>query len=271
MPKANIGNGEIYYEVHGEGPPLMMVAGLGGTGDYWNPQIEAFAKHYTVILHDHRGTGQSSHSQIEYSVDQMADDLLRLMDFLKIEQAHIVGHSTGAAMALIISVQNPERLASSVAYAGWTKADPHLHRCFDIRRTLLRETGAQAYCRATPLFLFPPWFIRDNGDAMIEQEPNVVASFPPAEIMESRMDAVLAFDCTEYVGRVGVPTLVICANDDFLTPAYYSQELAHLIPSAELSILESGGHAVSVTRPELFNEQVLAFLARQKAPQSQSI
>ncbi|NKB50252.1 MAG: pyrimidine utilization protein D [Alphaproteobacteria bacterium] len=263
MPKANIGNGEIYYEIQGEGPPLLLVAGLGGTGDYWNPQIEAFAKHYTVIVHDHRGTGQSTHSQIDYSVDQMADDVLRLMDFLQIEKAHFVGHSTGGAMALLLSNQNPERLTSSVVYAGWIKADPHLRRCFDIRRTLLRESGAQAYCRATPLFLFPSWFIRDNGDAMTENEPSVAASFPSAEIMESRMDAVLAFDCSDYLDRIAVPTLVICADDDFLTPVHCSRELAKHIPNAELNVLESGGHAVSVSRPDLFNQEVLAFLERQ--------
>jgi aminoacrylate hydrolase len=267
MPKANIGNGEIHYETYGEGPPLLMVAGLGGTADYWNPQIEAFAKDYTVILHDHRGTGQSSHSEIEYSVEQMADDLLRLMDVLKITQAHVVGHSTGAAMALILSVKAPGRLASAVVYAGWTKADPQLSRCFDVRRALLRDSGARAYARATPLFLFPPWFIRDHGNAMIEQEPKAIASFPSAKIMESRMNAVLAFDCTEYGGRVNIPTLVICADDDFLTPAYYSRDLADLIPNAELKILENGGHAVSVTRPDLFNEEVLRFLSQQKMPQ----
>lgn len=263
MPKADIGNGEIQYEIHGEGPPLMLVAGLGGTADYWNPQIEAFAKDYKVIVHDHRGTGQSTHSDIEYSVDQMADDLLRLMDVLKIDQAHIVGHSTGAAMALIIAVRAPERLSSAVVYAGWTKADPQLSRCFDIRRALLHGSGVQAYARATPLFLFPPWFIRDHGDAMLEQEPKAVAGLPSAEIMESRMDAVLAFDCTDYIGRVNIPALVICAADDFLTPAYFSRELADLIPDAELKILETGAHAVSVARPDLFNEAVLAFLAKQ--------
>ena len=268
MPIADIGNGEIHYEIHGKGPPLMLVAGLGGTADYWNPQIEAFAKDYTVIVHDHRGTGQSTHSEIEYSVDQMADDLLALMDVLKIDQAHIVGHSTGAAMALIIAVKAPERLAGAVVYAGWTKSDAQLRRCFDVRRALLRGSGVQAYARATPLFLFPPWFIRDHGDAMIEQEPNAIAGFPSAEIMESRMNAVLAFDCTEYVGRVNIPSLVLCAADDFLTPEYYSRELADLIPGAELTILETGAHAVSVTRPDLFNEAVLAFLAKQEAPQS---
>ena len=267
MPKADIGNGEVHYEIHGEGPPLLMVAGLGGTADYWNPQIETFAKDYTVILHDHRGTGRSSHSEVEYSVDQMAGDLLRLMDVLKIERAHILGHSTGAAMALILGVKAPHRLASAVVYAGWTKADPQLSRCFDIRRTLLQNAGPTAYAHATPLFLFPPWFVRDHGIAMTKQESNAVASFPSTEIMESRMDAVLAFDCTEYVGRVNIPSLVVCAEDDFLTPAYYSRELAELMPNAELKILENGGHAVSVTRPDLFNEEVLGFLAKQKTPQ----
>jgi len=268
MPKADIGNGEIYYEIHGEGPPLMLVAGLGGTADYWNPQIEAFAKDYTVIVHDHRGTGQSTHSEIDYSVDQMADDLLALMDVLKIGQAHIVGHSTGAAMALIIADKAPARLASAVVYAGWTKSDPQLRRCFDVRRALLRGSGVQAYARATPLFLFPPWFIRDHGNAMLEQESKAVAALPSATIMESRMDAVLAFDCTDYVERLDLPSLVICAADDFLTPEYYSRELADLNPGAELKILETGAHAVSVTCPDLFNEAVLKFLARQEAPRS---
>ena len=269
MPKANIGNGEIHYEIHGEGPPLMFVAGLGGTGDYWNPQIAEFARHYTVILHDHRGTGRSSRSRIEYSVDQMADDMLRLMDILKIKQAHIVGHSTGGAMALILANKNSERLASTVIYAGWTKADSHFRRCFDVRKTLLRESGAKAYCRATPLFLFPSWYIRDNGNAMLAQEAELVANFPSAKIMESRIDAILEFDCTEYLRGITVPTLVICANDDFLTPVHYSQELADIIPGAELKILESGGHAVSVTRPDLFNEEVIAFLREQKVIEGQ--
>lgn len=266
MPKADIGDGELHFEIQGSGPPLMLVAGLGGTADYWNPQIEAFAEEYTVIVHDHRGTGQSTRSEIAYSVDQMADDLLRLMDHLEIGQAHIVGHSTGAAMAITLAVKAPERLSSAVIYAGWTKADPQLSRCFDVRRALLRASGVQAYARATPLFLFPPWFIRDHGEAMIEQEPNAVAGLPSATIMESRMNAVLAFDCMGYIGEVNVPSLVICAEDDFLTPAYFSRELAELIPGAELNILENGGHAVSVTRPDLFNEEVLAFLGRQALP-----
>ena len=82
----------------GDGPPLLLVPGLGGIGSFWMHQVAAFARDFRVVTHDHRGTGQSSRSRITYSVDQMADDVLRLMDVLKIDAAHCVGHSTGGAI-----------------------------------------------------------------------------------------------------------------------------------------------------------------------------
>lgn len=69
MPKAQLDDGEIYYEEYGSGFPVMMVAGLGGVGAYWKPQIEPFSEHFRVIIHDHRGTGQSSKSRIQYSLE----------------------------------------------------------------------------------------------------------------------------------------------------------------------------------------------------------
>ncbi len=99
MPKLSVGDAELYYEQTGEGPPLLLVPGLGGIGAFWAKQVAAFSRDYRVITHDHRGTGQSSRSRITYSVDQMAQDVLRLMDGLKIESAHVVGHSTGAPSA----------------------------------------------------------------------------------------------------------------------------------------------------------------------------
>lgn len=156
MPKANLGDVELYYESHGSGEPVLLVPGLGGVGSYWNPNLPAFSAKHRVIVHDHRGTGQSSQSKIEYSVDQMTDDLLRLMDHLKIERAHLVGHSTGGAIGQTMAVKRPERLASLVLYATWTKSDPFFARVFEARRTLLTSAGAAAYVRSTPAFL-DPW------------------------------------------------------------------------------------------------------------------
>jgi aminoacrylate hydrolase len=264
MPKAALGDLELYYEVHGEGPPLLLVPGLGGLGSYWQPNIPAFSAKYKVVIHDHRGTGQSSRSKIRYSVDQMTDDLVRLMDHLQIERAHLVGHSTGGAIGQTLAVTRPERLASLALYASWTKADAFFRRVFEGRRALLTAAGAAAYVRATAVFLYPDWWINDNAALLEEREKITIPNFPAAEIVASRIDAIVAFDRTADLARIRTPTLVLCARDDFLTPPYFAEELARLVPGAELKLLDRGGHCASETMPEEFNAAVLKFLAERE-------
>jgi aminoacrylate hydrolase len=262
MPKVNLGDFEIYYETHGAGQPVLLVPGLGGVGSYWNPNLPAFSAKHQVIIHDHRGTGQSTHSKIKYSVDQMTDDLVRLMDHLKIERAHLVGHSTGGAIGQTLAATRPNRLASLVIYASWTKADPFFKRVFEARRTLLTASGAAAYVRSTPVFLYPDWWINKNLALLEEREKVTIPNFPATEIVASRIDAVVNFDRTADLTRITTPTLVLCARDDMLTPPYFSEELARLIPAAELHVLDKGGHCASETALEEFNAVVLKFLER---------
>jgi aminoacrylate hydrolase len=262
MPKAALGDLEIHYEVHGDGAPVLLVSGLGGVGSYWLPNIPAFSAKHRVVIHDHRGTGQSTHSKIKYSVDQMTDDLVRLMDHLKIERAQLVGHSTGGAIGQTLAATRPERLASLVIYSSWTKADAFFKRVFEARRTLLTTSGAAAYVRATAVFLYPDWWINENAALLEEREKITIPNFPATEIVASRIDAIVAFDRTADLARIRTPTLVICAKDDFLTPPYFSEELARLIPGAKLQFLDKGGHCASETAPEEFNAAVLRFLAQ---------
>jgi aminoacrylate hydrolase len=261
MPKANLGDVEIYYESHGSGTPVLLVPGLGGMGAYFKPNLPAFSAKHRAIVHDHRGTGQSSASRIRYSVEQMADDLLRLMDHLKIERAHLVGHSTGGAIGQTLAVQHPERLDKLVLFATWTKCDPFFARVFEVRKNLLMKGGAAEYVRSTPVFLYPDWWVNRNLALIEEREKLALPAFPAPEIVASRIDAILAFDRTADLPKIKTPTLVICARDDFVTPAYFSQELAQKIPGAKLVILERGGHCASETMLEQFNETVLGFIA----------
>jgi aminoacrylate hydrolase len=260
MPKANVGNGELYYEMHGAGEPLLLVPGLGGVGSYWNPNLPGLSAKYRVIVHDHRGTGQSTHSQIKYSVEQMTDDLVRLMDQLKIPRAHLVGHSTGGAIGQTLALRHPQRLNRMVLFATWPKADYFFRKLFALRRDLLTQLGKEAYVRGATLFLYPPWFIKANEKMLEERERLTIQHFPPVEVVASRIDGIVAFDVAAEIGRIRTPTLVLCAKDDAITPAYFSEELAKKIPGARLQILPEGGHCASETVRDEFNKTVLDFL-----------
>lgn len=262
MPFAPIRDGQLYYETHGSGPPLLLVAGLGGMGVYWRPQIASYAQRYTVIVHDHRGCGQSTRSEIDYSVDQMSRDLLDLMGHLGIERAHLLGHSTGGAIGQTIAVTNPERLAGLVLYATWTRTDAFMGRIMKARKTLLETAGADAYIDLTPCLLFPDWWLNQNPEKLAALDRATRESFPPVTIAASRCQAVIDFDRTRDLGKIRAPTLVICARDDFLTPFYYSEELTRRINGAKLVGIERGGHCASQVDPAAFDRPVLEFLAR---------
>ena len=263
MPKMSIGDAEIYYESTGDGEPLLLVPGLGGQGVFWAQQVKDFARDFRVIVHDHRGTGASTHSRIRYSVEQMADDVLRLMDALKIDSAHFVGHSTGGAIGQIIAQDHPERLRSLVLSATWAGQDPFFRRLFASRRETLVTCGVESYLRASVLMLAPPWWVRANDALLADQHRQAAAASPPLEVLTSRIDAIVRFDRRARLGEIRTPTLVVVAADDTITPRFFSDELAERIPGAKLVVLEAGGHYAPVCLPEPYNAQVGAFLRGQ--------
>jgi aminoacrylate hydrolase len=236
------------------------VPGLGGIGSFWVHQVTEFARDFCVITHDHRGTGQSSRSQIAYSVDQMADDVLRLMDALKIDAAHYIGHSTGGAVGQTIAQDRPERIKRLVLSASWAGDDNFFRRSFEVRKELLRTGGVQSFWRASVLMQRPPAWIRAHEAALREEEARTLADPPDAEILQSRIDAMIRFDRRARLGQIKAPTLVAVAQDDIITPPYMSEELAAKIPAAQLTVLPYGGHLVPLVEHIAYNQAVGRFL-----------
>ena len=261
MPRIVIGDGALYYERQGVGFPVMLVSGLSGFASFWADLVPGFAKSFDVVTHDHRGIGQSDLTRSGFTVDRMAADVIGLMDALEIERAHIVGHSTGGAIAQTLAIEHPKRVASIVLSASWTKPDAYFRRFFGLRKDILLRLGPSAYVQANSLFLYPGWYVARNNERLRQMEAQTLAVFPPTEIAASRIDAILAFDRTEQLARIKTPTLVVGAEDDLITPAYFSEELARLIPGAEIKIFPRGGHAFTQVRPREFSQAVLPFLA----------
>ena len=261
MATFTLSDGEsLYYEVHGQGPALLLVSGLNGVASFWTPHVPALAERYTVVLHDHRGTGQSSPSRIEYSVEQMADDVVQLMDHLAIDAAHLVGHSTGGAIGQTLAVDRPERIDRLVLSATWTAADAYFRRLFKMRSEMLRAGGPEAYVRANALFMLPAAWTRDHEAEQAAADAAALAGFPPPEVMLSRIEAIVRFDRRADLPRIAAPTLVIGAQDDMVTPAYFSEELGQRIPGAQTVILPQGGHFFPVSAAEDFRRNVIEFL-----------
>jgi aminoacrylate hydrolase len=260
MPSLERPDGTLVYDVVGEGPPLMLVTGLGGSRRYWDNLLPTLTPRYTVITHDHMGTGETTSRRTVHTADALAADVLALMDHLGIAKTHLVGHSTGAAVGQILGAEVPERLAGLVLYAGWAGPDPYFDLCFKVRKELLLAAGAAAYHRATPLFLYPPaWMSEDKGrlDRLID---GMIASSPSVETLAARVDMLLAFDRRKHLGRVRARAVVVSADDDQLTPPHLSAELASGIPGARRVRLPWGGHAASQTASDAFLDAVLPAL-----------
>ena len=194
MPTISIGDAELYYEDTGRGQPLLLVPGLSGRGSFWANQVADFSRDFRVVVHDHRGTARSTHSRIRYSVEQMADDLLRLMDALGIEAAHLVGYSTGGAIGQVIALEHSRRLHSLVLSATWAGPDPYFLRLFESRKGVLLSQGVEAYVRASALFMSPPAWISANDALLTEQHAAALAEAAPVEVTASRIDAIMRHD-----------------------------------------------------------------------------
>jgi aminoacrylate hydrolase len=196
----------------------------------------------------------------------MAADVIELMDALGLERAHIVGHSTGGAIAQILAIEHPKRLASVVLAASWTKVDAYFRRLFALRKEILQRLGPATYLQSATLFLYPSWWVAKHNEALRQAEAQSLATFSAPEIIASRIDAILAFYRTADLKRIRTPTLVVGCEDDVITPSYFSEELARLIPGAEVKMFQRGGHCFNQVAARDFNNAVLPFLSAHSPP-----
>jgi aminoacrylate hydrolase len=263
----------LWYEWHGpeDGEVLILSAGLGGSANYWAPNLPALAERFRVLAYDHRGTGRSDRELPDtLTVEDMAGDLLALMDALGIAQAHLLGHALGGMIGMAAALAAPERLGRLVVVNGWARLEPPTARCFDVRLSLLRDSGPEAFVRAQPIFLYPANWLALNAATIEADAAAQLSHFPGAEILEKRIAAARAFDIQDRLGELGSPLLTVSAEDDILVPSLASSRIIDLLPPDNLGtevIMQWGGHACNVTAAEDFNAFIPAWLAGEPIPE----
>jgi len=260
MPLIAVDDVEIYTEIHGEGPDLLLVAGLGGRHEFWFQQVEELSKHFRVILHDHRGVGKSTADKVVVGAEHMADDLLKLMDALNVERAHLLGHSTGGAIGQHIALKAPERLDKLILSSSWAGPDAYFTQLFAARREVLINCGPNAYLTMGTYLATPAWYLQGQIKSARSFLSDRVKAFPGLEVELSRLAAVVAHDLRSSVHNIRHTTLAIGAKDDQITPFSFTEELAEKIPNTTLRMLNYGGHFAPITASDEYNQAVLEFL-----------
>lgn len=241
---------------------IVLSSGLGGSANYWHPQLPALTDKYRVIVYDQNGTGRSPASlPPDYQISDMADELLTLLSDLAVTRCHFVGHALGGLVGLQIATKHPEIFKSLVLVNAWSQPNPHTLRCFNIRKNILAYGTKQAYMQMQALLLYPPDWIASHVETLELEEEHHIEHFPDKDNLLARISALSTFNIADQLPRIQVKTLVIVNKDDSLVPWTQSSHLAENLPNAQLAVLDYGGHASNVTSTKHFNDILLTHLA----------
>lgn len=255
----------LYYELIGDpaNPPVLMISGLGGVGKSWGPQVKLFSEKYYVILPDQRGTGQTTHADEGYSTIQLADDMAALIGELNIGPVHVVGASTGGAIAQYLALNYPESVRSITISSSFARFDEYMHRQFFIRRKMAAEWDWPDMYAGFSLFLFCPRFTREQPEKVsvwIERAATNPRQANDREIGLKRIDMIASHDAFARLNEIKHPVLVICGDKNMCTPLPLSEEIARAIPQAEFVLIDGAGELIELEKAEEYFERVSRFI-----------
>lgn len=262
MPEANVGDITLYYEIHGQGRPLVMIRGLGSNADHWYGQVPALSERYQVVVFDNRGVARSSDPGGPLSIGQMAGDTLGLLDALGLERPHIYGLSMGGMIAQELAINHPQRLSGLVLACTHPGGPRQVFPSAEVEalfKDMVYQATPEAKRAAAPT-LFDPKTLENRPQVAAEYAEVSLRHPAGADILTRQWNAVLEHDTHDRLPRIKAPTLVLTGDADVLIPPGNSEILARRIPGAKLAVIPGGGHQILVEQPEPCNQAVLAFL-----------
>jgi 3-oxoadipate enol-lactonase len=268
MPYARTTDGlRVHYEVIGRrsAPAVLMIQGLGADKHGWDMQRFVLAGRYRVIALDNRGAGRSDKPFGHYSLEQMADDAITVLDAVGVERAHVVGASMGGAITQIVALKYPERVRSITLACTACRNHPWRRELLTSWATNASERGMGAMTREAARWVIGPRSFRRLVPAFGWLGP--LAMGRPTHAFVAQVRAILNTDeaMADQLATITVPALVMVGNQDILTPRGDSEELAERLPNAELVVISGAAHGFMVEHASTFNRVLLEFLGRATA------
>jgi 3-oxoadipate enol-lactonase len=265
MPFVRSSDGvRLHYSESGRrsGPPVLMIQGLGADKNGWNLQRLALAPWYRTIAFDNRGAGRSDKPYGTYTMEQMADDAAAVLDHAGVESAHVVGASMGGVISQIMALRHPERIRSLVLACTACRHHAWRKELLAGWAETAQTEGMGAMTGEAARWVIGPRSFRRLAPAIGWMGP--LALSRPAHAFAGQVAGILSIDdgLADRLGEITAPTMVIVGNQDILTPRGDSEEIAELIPRAELVVISGAAHGFMIEHGTTFNRLLLEFLRR---------
>ncbi|MCF8151108.1 MAG: 3-oxoadipate enol-lactonase [Sulfuritalea sp.] len=262
MNTINVNGITIRYTIEGSGPWVTLSHSLACDLTLWDELTAVLKKHFTVLRYDTRGHGGTSlpksASEGPYSFEQLTNDLLALLDVLKVERSHFVGISMGGMIGQHLALAEPQRLGRLVLANTTSRVPPEAGALWEERFAQVRAHGTASLAEAT----LERWFtapFRVTHPQLMARVTAMIAATSVAGYIGCG-EAIRRLDISDRLDAIKRPTLVIVGADDPGTPPAASEVIARAIPGARLEVIPAASHLSCLEQPEVFNRLVADFL-----------
>src|SRR6266852_9562554 len=267
MPKVKANNLTMNYDQQGTGEALILIPYLAADHACYAFQVAEYAKHFTCISLDLRGTGETDKPEGDYSTELLADDVAAFMNAVGIQKAHISGLSLGAAIGMWLAAKYPDKAQSLSLHSGWPKTDPFIRTVVESWQVVAKALESVPemvilaifpWCFTPELYAVKPDYIQSLADFVRSRPAQPLAAF----IQQS--NAVIAHDAASQLGRITAPTQITFGRHDQATSTRFADQMRSSIRGSEVLIFEGCAHAPIYERVEEFNQKSLGFLLQRR-------
>lgn len=252
---------EVHAVVSGraDAPAVVLSNSLGSTHRMWDAQLADLERRFRVVRYDTRGHGGSPVPEGPYAIDDLADDLVALLDRLGIAKAHLVGLSLGGMTVMRVAIRNPERVQRIALLCTGAQLPPAA--AWTERAALVRAQGSAAVAAAVVQRWFTPAYLDANPGVRSAYERMIAGT--SAEGYAACCEAIAELDLREQLSTIAAPTLAIAGADDPATPPAKLEEIVARIPGSRLLTVPQAAHLANAEQPATITPALIEHLEQQ--------
>ena len=260
MAWADLTDCRAYYELIGEGEPLLLIPGLGATCRLWDPIVPELAQHFTLIMLDNRGMGLSKAKKKPRNLADYSADYSELLDYLNVDQSHVLGLSLGGIAAQRLAVDHPQKIKRLILMSCADRFAPYLLRITQLLGHSLRRFPRLLFLQTMELLATAPLYLDEHVDEIDRMMKEKCNDPVPKSAMATQLRCLLRSEVEPEDYLITAPTLVVAGEYDALIPSCYAKIMADKIPGSHFVLLKGAGHNPLTEMPDTALPLVIKFL-----------